>query len=112
MSLEVFRVVNSNLVELAMKQSNSREGTVFIELVEIHMSAREKDKLLRKDRNRLDGMRAQIEAGEQMVPIEVHEVDPVGYSIWDGKHRFLAHELAGETVIEAVVLRQASRKGR
>ncbi len=77
--------------------------TIFVKLSDIHLSEKNRARLAR-DRGQIEQMRRAYENDEPGVPLKlIGRVDGT-YDIDDGRHRFLAAELAGLTVIEAVVI--------
>jgi ParB-like chromosome segregation protein Spo0J len=77
--------------------------TFFISLDEVVLPAKQRKKLVR-DRGQIEEMRCQIEEGVAMIPIKVWRRDDGLYCIVDGRHRYLAHELAEVGVIEAMLI--------
>lgn len=68
-------------------------------------------KALKRDRGQIDRMRQEIEAGREMLPIRVNALCDGTFQLVDGRHRFLAAELAGEVVIEAYVTKVVDLPG-
>lgn len=79
-------------------------GPIFcVSLDEIVLPAKQRKKLVR-DWGQIEEMRRQIEDGISLVPIKVWRRDDGLYCIVDGRHRYLAHELAEVGVIEATLV--------
>lgn len=91
------------------RQDNRREdgvaeaNTQLVVLASIHLSQKNRKRLAR-DRGQIEELRKDYECGVSLLPITLIERDDGGFDIDDGRHRFLAAELAGLTVIEALIL--------
>lgn len=71
---------------------------------DIAMSESKIAKLYRKDHAQIEQMRYQIESGCDMMPVILHVCIGGGYTIEDGRHRFVAAKLAGTTHIDAIIV--------
>lgn len=78
-------------------------NTQLVVLANIHLSQKNRKRLAR-DRGQIEELRKAYECGVSLPPITLIERDDGGFDIDDGRHRFLAAELAGLTVIEALIL--------
>lgn len=89
---------------MGRKQTSKKSSSsaVYLTLDDIVLSKRNR-KALRRDRGQIDKMRAELERGSRLLPITVSLRPEGGYTIVDGRHRFLAAELAGFSGIEAII---------
>ncbi|MFN8390714.1 MAG: hypothetical protein U0136_10525 [Bdellovibrionota bacterium] len=81
----------------------SFEAIVSVPLALIHLSDKNRSRLTR-DRGQVEAMRKMYELGASMVPIKLIERGDGSFDIDDGRHRFLAAELAGASVIDAEIV--------
>lgn len=81
-----------------------RREVVTVALEEIHVSERTLTRLLRKDRGQVEQMRAEYESGRRMVRVVLRPRCGGGYNVEDGRHRVIAAKIAGDAVIEAIII--------
>ena len=67
---------------------------VLIPIGRIHLSEKNRKKLLR-DFKQIECMRKDLEEGRDVLPIDVLKRSDGDFDVDDGRHRFLAYELAG-----------------
>ena len=78
-------------------------ATQLVALAQIHLSKKNRVRLAR-DRGQINLLRQAYERGDSLPPIALIQRADGGFDIDDGRHRFLAAELAGLTLIEAEIL--------
>lgn len=76
--------------------------TIWLPLDLILLSEKNREALVR-DGAQIDEMRRTLEKDQCLVPILVWKRPDGFYEIEDGRHRYLAHERAGRTLIECVL---------
>ncbi len=92
-----------------MRQSRGRfddhgKGkTKLVALAQIHLSQKNRKRLAR-DRGQIELLRLIYERGDNLPPITLIQREDGEFDIDDGRHRFLAAELAGITLIEAFII--------
>jgi len=79
---------------------DSNDEAVFIAVEDIHLPD-ETLQRLRRDDKQIQGMRRELEAGRELVPVVVHHRFGGGYNVRDGRHRVLAARIAGVSHIAA-----------
>ena len=76
---------------------------ISVPLAQIRLSEKNR-KRLRRDRGQIEELRQAYERGEDHPPIALLERVDGEFDIEDGRHRFLAAELAGIEVINARIV--------
>lgn len=76
---------------------------VLIPIEQIHLSEKNRKKL-KRDSKQIEEIRADLEMGLYVLPIDVLLRTDGDYDIDDGRHRFLAHELAGMRLVNCRIL--------
>lgn len=82
---------------------DSRE-TTFVSLDEVNIPDRVVERIMRKDHAQIHRMRADYEAGREMIRVVLRPRFDGGYDIEDGRHRVIAAKFAGEPYIEALIV--------
>lgn len=88
-------------------QRNSKSndnGTIFVSLREIYISASTFDKLMARDGQQIEQYRQAYENGEDMVRVVLRPRFDGGYNVEDGRHRVIAAKLAEAGLIEALII--------
>lgn len=78
-------------------------GTIFVNLSDIKLSEKNRNSL-KRDHHQIEALRQLYEADVELPPIVLIAQQDGSYEVDDGRHRFLAQELAGFTSLEAVVI--------
>ena len=78
------------------------DNAKLIPLERVKLSKKNR-KALKRDSGQIELLRRRYESGCDDVPITVIELEDEWYQLVDGRHRYLAAELAGEGYIEAIV---------
>ena len=84
------------------RRDKSRTRSLHIPLSDIVLSEKNRS-ALQRDSGQIERMRRDIECGKRMQPIVLQARPEGGFTVTDGRHRFLAAELAGSAVIEAII---------
>lgn len=86
------------------KNSGESRETSFVSLDEINIPERVIERIMRKDHAQIHRMRADYEAGRDMIRVVLRPRFDGGYEIEDGRHRVIAAKFAGESYIEALIV--------